>query len=95
MLILKGHGIFLLLVFLTGTLGLHIRFIATIIGSRSHMNGSERMGSAYDVAVQKSIKKYPEVFQNFSMTRYFVPGNFTCAEAEAEITVGLGEFICR
>jgi hypothetical protein len=45
------------------------------------------MGSANDVAVEKPMKMYPEVFQNFSMTRHFVPGNFICAESDAEIMV--------
>jgi hypothetical protein len=73
--------------FISTLSGLQIQFIVMIVGSQSQIAGYERMGSAYDVAVEKSMKMYPEVFQNFSMTRHFVPGNFICAESDAEIMV--------
>ncbi|OQV19855.1 hypothetical protein BV898_06125 [Hypsibius exemplaris] len=49
------------------------------------------MGSAYDVAFLDARRLYPEVFRSFSITRHFVPGTFTCADATGETTVALSE----
>jgi hypothetical protein len=80
---------------ITSISGLHIRFICPIVGSQSHIVGYERMEAAYDVAVQQSMQIYPALFHNFSMTRHFVPGNFTCAESDAKITEELGKLMAE
>ncbi|OQV20783.1 hypothetical protein BV898_05360 [Hypsibius exemplaris] len=49
------------------------------------------MGSAYDVAFVDARRMYPDLFRSFSITRHFVPGTFTCADATGETTVALSE----
>ncbi|OQV20728.1 hypothetical protein BV898_05310 [Hypsibius exemplaris] len=66
-----------------------VHMIMMMAGSRNHRLGYEVVGSAYDVALNRSAQLYPKVFGNYSVTRYFTPGTFTCADANAITTVGL------
>ena len=74
------------------TLGqaVNIRFIAMHAGGGHAKPGYEMFGSAYDVAIADSQRLYPRVFHNFSMTKFFIPGDFTCEDEVAITTVGLG-----
>ena len=67
-----------------------IRFIAIAIGNRRHQMSYEIAGAAFDTAIEHSKELYPKVFQNFSLTRYFVPGSFSCVGAAAEAITSLG-----
>ena len=69
--------------------GAQIRFIAFAIGNRNPGFGYEVFGSAFDVALEDARKLYPRVYQNLSMTRYFIPGSFTCEDVVDHTTVGL------
>ncbi|GAV00404.1 hypothetical protein RvY_11256 [Ramazzottius varieornatus] len=60
------------------------------MGGGRHNMGYEIAGAAYDVALEHSRKLYPQIFQNFTVTHYFVPGLMTCQEAAAEAVTSLG-----
>ena len=91
--IMQTHYLRLLRFITLFTLGqaMNIRFIAMYAGGGSTNLGFQMYGSAYDVAIAESRRLYPRVFQNFSSTKYFMPGDFTCEDEAAITTVGLGE----
>ncbi|GAV00401.1 hypothetical protein RvY_11253 [Ramazzottius varieornatus] len=77
---------------LTVASAVHIRLIMMVIGGagvgRVHMD-YQIAGSAYDTAIEHSMKLYPRVCQNLSLTRHFVPGLLSCPDAAAEAATSL------
>ena len=68
---------------------IHIRFIAIAIGSRRPHMSLEIFGAAFDTAIEHAKELYPRVFQNYSVTRHFVPGSFLCHAAADEAVTSL------
>ncbi|GAU92248.1 hypothetical protein RvY_04352 [Ramazzottius varieornatus] len=70
--------------------GVQIMFVAMAAGGRNVQVGYEVIGSAYDVAMDRARRLYPRVYQDVFLTRYFIPGRYSCEEAVGITTAGLG-----
>jgi hypothetical protein len=66
-----------------------IHIVQMIMGDGVSNLGFNIMSPAYDVALEKVSREYPRVFANYSVSRYFVAGPYSCAESEGLATTGL------
>jgi hypothetical protein len=67
---------------------LTIHIVQMIIGDGSTNLGYNVISPAYDIALQKASQQYPRAFANQAVTRYFVPGQYSCAESTGMATAG-------